>query len=173
MAIIVGSSRQPAKHNEPMTTNLTLERQHMKQIPDMKFKPLAHCLAAALLGLAALAPVAVASDAVMRTNSGVTYVSGGIGLESIDQLTAISKEFNLKLVFALNSGEYVSNVKVVIADAAGKPLLDTTTDGPWLLTKLPAGNYQIAATFAGTTLKRRATVGAARLGTVDMRWASE
>ena len=145
----------------------------MKQISGMKPKTLTHCLTAALLGLASLAPVALAGDKVMRTNGGVSYVSGGIGLESIDQLTAISREFNLKLVFALNSGDYVSNVKVVIADAAGKPLLDTTADGPWFLTKLPAGNYQIAATFAGTTVTRRASVGAARLSTVDMRWASE
>lgn len=145
----------------------------MKQLSGMKSKTLTHCVAAAVLGLASLGPVAAASDTVMQTTGGISYVSGGIGLESIDQLTTMTKEFNLKLVFALNSGEYLSNVKVVIADAAGKPLLDTTADGPWLLTKLPAGNYQIAATFSGTTVTRRTTVGAARLSTVDMRWASE
>ena len=145
----------------------------MKQIPGMNYKPLAHCVAATLLGLASLAPVASADDAIFQSTSGITYVSGGVGVESIDKLTAISREFNLKLVFALNSGDYLSNVKVVIADAAGRPVLDTTADGPWFLIKLPAGNYQIARTFAGTTVTRRAAVGAVRLSTVDMRWASE
>ena len=145
----------------------------MKRIPGMKYKSLAQCFAATLLGLASLAPVAGANDAIIQTTGGVTYVSGGVGLESIDQLTALSRDFNLKLVFALNSGVYVSDVKVAIADAAGRPLLNATSDGPWFLTKLPAGNYQIAATFAGTAVTRRVAVGAANLSTVDMRWASE
>jgi len=76
-------------------------------------------------------------------------------------------------VFALKSGEYVSGVGVVIADAGGKTLLDTTSEGPWFLAKLPAGNYQIVATFGGNAVKRQIAVGAAKLRTVDFRWASE
>jgi len=67
----------------------------------------------------------------------------------------------------------VSDVKVAIADAAGKTLLDTTSDGPWLLTRLPAGNYQIVATFSGNAVRRQVAVGTAKLRTVDFRWASE
>lgn len=145
----------------------------MKRIPGMKYKSLAHCFAAALLSVASLIPVAEASDAIVHTTGGVTYVSGGVGAESIDQLSALAKDFNLKLVFALKSGDYVSGVGVTIADAAGKTLLTTTSDGPWFLTKLPAGNYKIVATFAGTAVTRQAAVGAASLSVVDMRWASE
>ncbi len=145
----------------------------MKRIPALKCKLLASGIAAALLGMATLVPVAGANDAVIQTTGGVTYVSGGVGADSIDRLSALSKDFNLKLVFALNSGDYVSGVGVAISDAAGKSLLSTTSDGPWLLTKLPAGNYQIVATFAGTAVTRRATVGTANLSTIDMRWASE
>ena len=145
----------------------------MKRIPAMKYQSLAHGLAATFLGLAALAPVAGANDAIVQSTGGVTYVSGGVGAESIDQLSAIAKDFNLKLVFALKSGDYLSGVRVAIANTAGKSMLSTTTDGPWLLTKLPAGNYQIVATFAGTAVTRQIAVGAANLSVVDMRWASE
>jgi len=152
----------------------------MKRIPGMKSKSLAHGIAALLLGSAllvpALGPVAGANsdDAVVqRTAGGVSYVSGGVGTDSIDRLSALAGDFNLKLVFALNSGSYVSDVGVVIADAAGKTLLDTTSDGPWLLARLPTGNYQVVATFAGNTVKRQVAVGAAKLRTVDFRWASE
>jgi hypothetical protein len=62
---------------------------------------------------------------------------------------------------------------VTIADAAGKTMLDTTSEGPWLLTKLPAGNYQVVATFAGTAERRAIAVGAGNLRTVDFRWATE
>jgi hypothetical protein len=157
---------------------MTLEKQHMKRIPGMKTKTLARALTAILLGIAplvpALAPVASAeSDAVVRTSGGVSYVSGGIGTDSIDRLSSLAAGFNLKLVFATNSGNYVTGVRVAIADAAGKTVLDTTSEGPWFLTKIPPGNYQVVATLAGNAVKRQIAVGASALSTVDFRWASE
>lgn len=100
-------------------------------------------------------------------------MSGGVGTDSTDRLSSLAKDFNLKLVFALKSGDYVSSIKVTIADAAGRQLLDTTSEGPWFLAKLPAGNYQIVATFAGKAEKRTIAVGAGKLRTVDFRWGSE
>jgi hypothetical protein len=147
----------------------------MKRIPGMKKTSLAHIVAAILLGAAlAHAPLASAiNEAIVKTAGGVSYVSGGIGKDSIDRLDSLARDFNLKLVFALNSGDYLSDVKVTIADAAGKTLLDTTSEGPWFLTKLPAGNYQIVATFAGNAVRRQIAVRSANLSTVDFRWAAE
>ena len=146
----------------------------MKRILAMKSKSLAHGFAAIVLISALLVPVASAdSDAIVQTAGGVSYVSGGVGTESIDRLSSLAGDFNLKLVFALKSGEYVSGVRVAIVDAAGKSLLDTTSEGPWLLTKLPVGKYQIVASFAGKAEKRTIAVGAGKLKTIDFRWASE
>lgn len=146
----------------------------MRRVTCTKRKFYARGFAAILMGSTALLPAVHAySDNVVTNASGVSYVSGGIGTDSIDRLSAIAKDFNLKLVFALTSGAYVSDVRVAIADATGKTLLDTTSDGPWFLTRLPAGNYQIVATFAGNTVQRHVAVGAAKLRTVDFRWASE
>lgn len=116
---------------------------------------------------------AQSADAGVQTTGGVSYVSGGVGDDSIAKLESLAKDFNLKLVFALQSGNYVSDVKVVIADAKGKTLLDATSAGPWFLVKLPAGNYQIVATFEGKAVKRSVTVSKAKLQTVDFRWAAE
>jgi hypothetical protein len=130
--------------------------------------------AAILMGAASPVPAANAnSDESVHTAGGVSYVSGGVGTASLDRLSSLAKDFNLKLVFALKSGDYVSDVKVTIADAAGKTLLDTTSEGPWFLTRLPAGNYQIVATLAGNAEKRTVAVGAEKLKTVDFRWGSE
>jgi hypothetical protein len=135
------------------------------------FTPLA---AAILLGASAFAFVTSAySDESVQTLGGVSYVSGGVGADSIDRLSALSRDFNLKLVFALKSGDYLSGVKVSIADAAGKTLVDALSEGPWMLTKLPAGKYQIVATFAGNAEKRSISIGAEKLKTVDFRWASD
>jgi hypothetical protein len=128
----------------------------------------------AVLLVPALVPIANAySDEIVHTAGGVSYVSGGVGTTSIDRLSSLTKDFNLKLVFALKSGNYVSDVKVTIANAAGKTLLDTTSEGPWFLTKLPVGNYQIVATFAGNPEKRTIAVGTEKLKTIDFRWDSE
>lgn len=91
----------------------------------------------------------------------------------MDQMDKLTGNFNLKLVFALNSGNYVSDVRVKIMDAAGKTLLETTADGPLFMARLPKGRYQIAATLSGNTIKRQATVGTAPLNTVDFRWPAE
>jgi hypothetical protein len=142
----------------------------MKKIPGRKSR----ALAAIVLGSALLVAVASANDAtVLRTAGGVSYVSGGVGTDSIERLNSLARDFNLKLVFALNSGAYVSDVKVVIADTAGKTVLDTTSQGPWLLTRLPAGSYQIVATLSGNPVKRQVAVGAETLKTLDFRWATE
>jgi len=156
----------------------------MRRITGTNGKSLAHGLAAILLGSAflasALVPALISSasansdDAVVqKTPGGVSYVSGGVGTDSIDRLNSLARDFNLKLVFALTSGSYVSDVKVAIADANGRTILDTTSDGPWLLTRLPAGNYQVVATLSGNTVKRQVAVGAGKLRTVDFRWVTE
>lgn len=142
---------------------------------NMKYsKPYTALVTAILLGAAPFVPVANAnSEESVQTAGGVAYVSGGVGKDSIDRLNSLARDFNLKLVFALKSGDYVSNVKVTIADAAGKALLDTTSEGPWFLTKLPVGKYQVVATFAGKAEKRTIAVGAEKLKTIDFRWSSE
>lgn len=156
----------------------------MKRIPGIEKKSPARSLVAILLGFAVLVPALVPalipgasanSDnaVVQKTPGGVSYVSGGVGTDSIDHLNTLASQFNLKLVFALNSGSYVSDVRVAIADAAGKPVVAATSDGPWFLTRLPAGNYRIVATLGGQAVQRQASVGAAGLRTVDFRWASE
>lgn len=149
--------------------------QQMKIISTRQNGMLARGFAALLIGGAMLLPISPvhAADARVQTSGGISYVSGGVGDDSIAKLNALAGQFNLKLVFALQSGNYVSDVKVVIADGRGKTLLDTTSAGPWFLVKLPAGNYQIVATFEDKTVKRSVTVGKAKLQTADFRWAAE
>jgi len=131
-------------------------------------------VAAILLGTASFANAASAnSDAVVQNAGNVAYVSGGVGLESLDQLSSIARDFNLKLVFALNSGAYLSGVQVAIVDRKGQTVVDTTSDGPWFMAKLPAGSYQVIATVAGKAEKRQVSVGSSGLKTVNLRWASE
>jgi hypothetical protein len=129
---------------------------------------------AVLLGSLSLFSVASANDeAIVQKSGNVSYVSGGVGAESIVPRKSKIGDFNLKLVFALNNGEYLSGVRVVIADVKGKTVLDTTSDGPWLLARLPTGTYQIVATLAGKAVKRQVAVGSSKIRTIDFRWGAE
>ena len=146
----------------------------MKPNPGIKSKLLSYGVMAILLGSASFfSHAAENKESIAQTPGGISYVSGGVGDESIDRLNMMVSEFNLKLVFAMKSGEYVSGVNVMINDTKGKTILDTTSEGPWLLTRLPAGNYQIVASFAGKAEMRQVAVGTNQLKTVDFRWASE
>ena len=101
----------------------------------------------------------------------VPYLSGGVGADAREELLAKEKEYNLKIVVAERSGDYLAGVKVVIESARKEPVLDTTMEGPILLAKLAPGTYTIRAVHDGQTLTRTVTVPAQGLGRVDLRWS--
>jgi len=100
----------------------------------------------------------------------VAFITGGVGASGRSEIEAVQDQYSLKLVFAYTNGEFLAEVKVVIRDAAGNTLVSTDADGPWLLVKLPAGSYQVAATVAGETKTEQVSVPASGLKTVNMRW---
>ena len=100
----------------------------------------------------------------------ISYLSGGVGKPEREQLRALEKDFNLKLVFSMADGKYVANVKIVVSDAKGRKLLEHVADGPFFMARLPAGEYSVAATFAGKTQTRKIGVAANRLHTEHLRW---
>lgn len=73
--------------------------------------------------------------------------NGGIGLHE----RASAPTEGTKLEFFLESGAYVSDVHVVVADAEGQQLVNTVTEGPWLILDLPDGEYSVRASFEGHT----------------------
>ena len=48
--------------------------------------------------------------------------------------------------------------KSIIKDKSGKTVLDTVSDGPIMLTKLPAGQYSVTADMHGMALYRTAKI---------------
>jgi hypothetical protein len=89
----------------------------------------------------------------------VRFMSGGVGGEERAVMDSRAKEYNLKLVFALTTREYLSDVKVVIQDSAGKTHLSATTDGPWMLVKLPETDCVIQASIGEKKVVEKRKVG--------------
>lgn len=95
-------------------------------------------------------PLSNARSSEVKSDSGIRYVSGGVGESERSELDALASEFNLHLMFATqNSGEYLSAVQVKILDANNRPLLTALSKGPWFYAQLPPGHYTVEATPTG------------------------
>lgn len=104
---------------------------------------------AAVLLLAALSSAAGAADAAMpfatQTQGAVSFISGGIADEDRAILQPLARKHNVRMAFATTSGEYLSDIRVVMKDTKGKTVLETVSDGPCLLVDAPPGKYSVAA----------------------------
>ena len=115
--------------------------------------------AAVLLG-GGLARAATVLPPVHKTGS-IEYLSGGIGLGESKAIESASRQWPLTLEFATRDrqrADFMADVKVRVRDARGHDALDATSDGPFLLAKLPPGSYVIDATAGGKTLHEHVVI---------------
>jgi hypothetical protein len=109
----------------------------------------------------------------MRIADDVSYLSAGIGEDDREALKIAGAGFNLKVVTALKSGEYLADVKVTISAAKGKKVLETVAEGPWLLVKLKPGTYDIETETMGEALRQRVMVKNKGQRVVYFYWSEE
>jgi hypothetical protein len=119
--------------------------------------------------IGAAAVVLLAFSAAARA-ADVPHVSGGAGADERAELLAKEKEYNLKIIAAEKSGDYLAAVKVVIESANEERVLATTMEGPILMAKLPPGTFTIRATSGRETLTQTVTIPAQGLRQVVFRW---
>src|SRR5690606_35029459 len=82
----------------------------------------------------------------VHDDNGVTFVSGGIGACESQEIQRIAREYQLELVFVrktARSESYLASIPVHIADKRNSLVLDTVTDGPYLLANIPNGHYVV------------------------------
>lgn len=105
----------------------------------------------------------------------VSYLSGGIGQTEADAIKHVATRYPLELEFvrkAKPKAEYLANVNVKIQDAQGKVVLDTTSDGPFLLANMPAGRYTVSVDRDGKTEHRRIEIAAKQHRCIVFEWTS-
>lgn len=110
---------------------------------------------------------------VQTAPGGIRYLTGGVGVEAQERFNESADDFNLKLVFTLEEGNYIADVDVVLRDSTGRTVVEETADGPFFMAKLPAGPYKVSATYDGKTRTRSVQVGEKGLRTAYMRWPSD
>ena len=142
----------------------------------MKLKNLAHWILVLGLSGPLLAGAADSSAPTLQpvTEGGITYVSGGNGLEQRQALDEVAGDYNLKLVFAeQNSGAYLADVKLLIMNMKGQKILEAVSDGPWFFVKLAPGRYKITAEAEGQSQVQQTKVGGGRLTQLHFYWRVE
>ena len=100
----------------------------------------------------------------------IPYISRGVGADEREEFAAKETEYNLKIVVAEKSGNYLADVKVVIESANKDRVLETTMEGPILLAKLPPETNTIRATSGRNRLTQTVSIPAQGPRQVVFRW---
>lgn len=97
-----------------------------------------------------------------KTSMGVSYVSGGVGLDESAALKAARKDYSLDIeTFQLANGknEYIAAVPLTVTRPNGDVVFKAPSDGPFTLLRLPPGTYVVQASHQGQTQQRQVQVG--------------
>ncbi|MEW5710527.1 MAG: carboxypeptidase-like regulatory domain-containing protein [Pseudomonadota bacterium] len=131
-----------------------------------------------LLALGIVAASAAAQEFALppeRSKGSVTYLTGGVGKEESDAIKRVQDRYPLSLLFVERGGpntwHYLANVRVTIKDAAGKTLLETAAEGPFLLARLPEGRYTVIAEMYGKPVTRRADLTGGKRAQLVFEWS--
>jgi hypothetical protein len=81
------------------------------------------------------------------TMNNLNYETGGVGLEERAAMQKSMQAYNLRLTFANTKGAYLSDVPVQIKTPEGKVVLNKASNGPWFWVNLPAGQYEVVASY--------------------------
>ena len=85
----------------------------------------------------AVTAVALLALSVNARAADIPYISGGVGADEREAFAAKEREYNLKIIAADKSGDYLAHVQVVIESTRKERVLDTAMDGPILLAAGP------------------------------------
>ncbi|MDD0976213.1 carboxypeptidase regulatory-like domain-containing protein [Pseudomonas fontis] len=102
--------------------------------------------------------------------NGIAYVQGGIGE---DESRTLQQTSGYNLHITLSSGvdnKYLSGVDLTVQSANGNPVLTLQDVGPLVYVKLPAGHYQVLASFEGEQSKQAVTVNSQAPATLNLHW---
>ena len=106
-----------------------------------------------------IAGPALAQMPQTQEQNGITYITGGVGVDEAKAIESVRGHYNLQLTVTAKDGSFLADMPVKVINSRKQTVLDTTTDGPYLFAKLPAGRYEVI-TGDARVQKRAVQVGA-------------
>ena len=122
-------------------------------------------LATVLCAGVAQASVPVGTLPPAQTKGDIAWLSGGVGMSQAKAFEQAERQYPLTLEFVLKPdrksarAEFTAAVPTTITDSHGKKILSATSQGPFMLLKLPEGHYTVTASHRGHKLERHVFVG--------------
>ena len=98
------------------------------------------------------------------------YRSGGFGIDNREDMREQLDNYNLKLVFANDKGEYLADIDVKIVDEQGRWMLAADSNGPWFYTRLPSGEYTVLANYDRILRMEKVNVQSDRQRILNIVW---
>ena len=93
----------------------------------------------------------------------VAFVTGGVGDDEAAAFKQAMAAYPLTIEVVRNvagKNQYTSNAQVQVAKRSGAVVLSTQAEGPFVLVRVPPGDYQVQATLNGRTMTKDVSVGA-------------
>jgi hypothetical protein len=124
-------------------------------------KKMYYLIGAGILCIALALGTSFAYDQIIKaeTIDGIPYATGGVGKEERAAMEKMSRDYNLKIVFAKQNGAFLVQIPVFVRNMQGNVLIETQSNGPWFMTKIPKGQYKITAGPRPNEKTRTITVG--------------
>jgi hypothetical protein len=121
-------------------------------------------MVALIAGLQSSASLSDDTENAARSNSEssreaeISWTSGGVGDEALDEMHKASAAYNVHLMFTGRDGHYLAGIPFKVSRRNGQAILSGMTDGPLLYLKLAPGAYQLAAEIDGVWQTRQIQV---------------
>jgi hypothetical protein len=116
-------------------------------------------LASAGLALALGAAAVQAADLPAERRAGsVSYVTGGVSDEEASTFKAMRGGYPLSIELVqkqVGRNEFTADANVKVIDMSGNVVLDAKADGPFMLVRVPPGQYRVQATLNGRMVESK------------------
>jgi hypothetical protein len=118
-----------------------------------------HSLTLSCAGLALVLAAAAAQAAGLpaeRQAGSVSYVTGGVSDEEANAFKQMSHSYPLSIELVqkqVGRNEFTADAHVRVIDHSGAAVLDAKADGPFMLVRVPPGEYRVQATLNGRTVE--------------------
>ena len=73
----------------------------------------------------------------------------------------LDKDYNLKFIFALKSGHYLTDVLLTISNSRQEQIFSMKSKGPWFYVNVPEGEYEVTAVYGDQAQKKEINAGKA------------
>jgi hypothetical protein len=147
----------------------------MNRLPTSKTFLTRAAVVAAALGAAAPVLAVTANPLPPEHHQGaVVFRTGGIGEDESMAMKQASGDYSLAVTLVERerdgSAGYLASQRVTISRPHGNAVLDTVTNGPFLLAQLPEGRYTVKAWHGDAAKEQTVTVAPGQTRRVTFSW---